>query len=333
MADEIRRIEGTTGEVDTALASLDAEGAFVIRAHLAGADDLPALRTLAWEHRDALTRRCLGVVVVSDDDEVRAGVLAMAGTVGFPLTSLADAGAAAGWLAGQVAAGPFGARPAGGGRTVGMSARVSDYVDAHLNPGPDPIAHQLHAATIERFGPLSGMNIGEDQGRFFALLVELLDAKVVVEVGTFTGMSALWMARALPPGGRLTCFEVDPAPIEIARPAWESAGVADRIDVVLGPAADGLAALPDEPHVDLAFIDADKSGYATYVDLLLPRLRPGGLLALDNTLWSGAIADPRATDANTVALRDLNDALAARDDVDVLPLTIGDGVTLVRPRR
>ena len=110
-----------------------------------------------------------------------------------------------------------------------------------------------------------------------------------------------------------------------------SAGVADRIDVVLGPAADGLAALPDEPHVDLAFIDADKSGYATYVDLLLPRLRPGGLLALDNTLWSGAIADPRAIDANTVALRELNDALAARDDVDVLPLTIGDGVTLVRP--
>ena len=332
MADAVTRIQGTAADVDSGIGALSGDGGFLVRAELASGDELNAFRTLAWSHRDAMARRCVGVVVVSDDDEVRSKVLAMSGTVGFPLTALADGGAADGWLAGQEAAGLLGARPSGGGRTVGMSARVTDYVEAHLSPGPDPIAHDLHAATIERFGPLSGMNVGEDQGRLMALLVELLDVHVAVEVGTFTGMSALWTARALADGGRLTCFEVDPAPIAVARPAWEAAGVADRIEVVIGPAAEGLAALPAEPHVDFAFIDADKPGYATYVELLLPRLRPGGILALDNTLWSGAIADPRSQDANTLALRELNDALAAREDLDVLVLTVGDGVTLVRKR-
>ena len=217
-------------------------------------------------------------------------------------------------------------------RSIGLSPPLAAYVAAHLNPPSDPVAQRLAEATRERFGRRAGMNVGEDQGRLLQWLVELSGARDVVEVGTFTGMSALWLARGLHAGGRLTCFEVDPAPLELARTAWEEAGVAERISVVVGPAADGLAALPAGPTIDLAFVDADKGGYAAYVELILPRLRPGGLLALDNTLWGGAVVDPAAADADTVAIRALNDALAARPDLEVLMLAIGDGVTLVRHR-
>ena len=218
-------------------------------------------------------------------------------------------------------------------RSIGLSPPLAAYVAAHLNPPPDPVAARLAATTRERFGRRAGMNVGEDQGRLLQWLVELSGAREVVEVGTFTGMSALWLARGLGAGGRLTCFEVDPAPLELARPAWEEAGVAERISVVIGPAADGLAALPAETTIDLAFVDADKGGYAAYVELILPRLRTGGLLALDNTLWGGAVVDPAASDADTVAIRALNDALTTRPDLDVLMLAIGDGLTLVRRRR
>lgn len=218
-------------------------------------------------------------------------------------------------------------------RSIGMSEELYDYALAHGNPGPDPVATQLAATTQERFSDLAGMNIGQDQGRFLEAIVALARAELVVEVGTFTGMSALWLARGLPAGGRLTCFELEETYHATALAAWEAAGVADRIDVRFGPAADGLAALPEEPHVDLAFVDADKGGYLTYVDLLLPRIVDDGAILVDNVLWSGAVVDASDTSDNTQAIRAFNDAIAQRDDCTAVILTIGDGVTLIRPRR
>ena len=157
-------------------------------------------------------------------------------------------------------------------RTIGVSEELGAYIAAHANPVGDPIAEALAATTAERFGGLAQMNIGQDQGRFMSMLVALMGARTVVEVGTFTGMSALWLARGLPDGGRLVCFDITDKYLATAREAWAAADVDDRIEVRIGPAADGLAELPDEPHVDLAFIDADKPGYRRYLDLLLPRL-------------------------------------------------------------
>lgn len=217
-------------------------------------------------------------------------------------------------------------------RYIQMNDELYEYVTSHSNPGDDPVAARLAALTRERFADQAGMNIGQDQGRFLATLVAISDARTVVEVGTFTGMSALWMARALPDGGRLTCFDITDRYLETARTAWAEADVLDRIEVRIGPAADGLADLPEEPHVDLAFIDADKTGYQRYLDLLLPRLSDRGLIVVDNVLWSGAVVDDRVQDENTVALREFNDGVARRDDVHAVMLPVGDGVTLIRRR-
>jgi caffeoyl-CoA O-methyltransferase len=217
-------------------------------------------------------------------------------------------------------------------RTIGLSAELAAYVADHANPPTDAVATRLAATTVERFGAAARMNIEHDQGRLLALFVELLGAELVVEVGTFTGMSALWLARALPPSGRLICFDITDRYLPTAREAWTAAGVDERIEVRIGPAAERLAELPIDPMVDLAFIDADKTGYVTYLDLLLPRLRPGGMIVVDNTLWSGAVVDPSVSDADTVAIRAFNDAVAARSDIVAFMLPVGDGITIIRPR-
>jgi caffeoyl-CoA O-methyltransferase len=218
-------------------------------------------------------------------------------------------------------------------RFIQMSDELYDYVSAHANPTVDEISERLAATTSERFGLLAGMNIGQDQGRFLKMLVGLSGAHLVVEVGTFTGMSALWMAQGLAPGGRLICFDINDDYLPTATEAWEQAGVDDCIEMRIGPAADGLAALPNEQHIDLAFIDADKPGYLTYLELLLPRLSAGGVIVVDNVLWSGNVIDDSDQSESTVALRAFNDHVAARDDVDAVMLPIGDGVTLITPRR
>ncbi|MDZ7676628.1 MAG: O-methyltransferase [Acidimicrobiales bacterium] len=217
-------------------------------------------------------------------------------------------------------------------RSIAIDPDISAYIQEHLNPPPDPIVARIHERTVDRFGDLAGMNIGEDQGRFLKMLVQMLQARQVVEVGTFTGMSALWLARGLREGGRLTCLELQDEPIEVARVGWQEAGVDDRIDVRIGPALESLQAMPADSTIDLAFVDADKEGYAAYVDEILPRLAPNGVLAIDNTLWSGRVADPDADDESTRALQALNDDLAGREDLDVVILSVGDGVTLVRHR-
>lgn len=217
-------------------------------------------------------------------------------------------------------------------RFISLDDRLYDYVLQAANPATDPVAEQLAVATRERFGRQAGMNIGADQGGFLAALVAIAGPRTVVEVGTFTGMSALWMARELPADGRLICFDITDEYLDTAREAWRAAGVDDRIEFRRGPAADGLAALPEQPFVDMAFVDADKPGYRSYVELLLPRLTERGFIAVDNVLWSGAVADDSDTSENTVALREFNAWVAAHPAMTAVMLPVGDGVTIIRAR-
>jgi caffeoyl-CoA O-methyltransferase len=176
------------------------------------------------------------------------------------------------------------------------------------------------------------MQIAPEQGAFMTLLVELVDARFAVEVGTFTGYSSICIARGLSQGGRLLCCDVSEEWTAVARAHWEQAGVADRIELVIGPAADTLQALPADPPIDFAFIDADKTGYRTYYDEIVARLRPGGLVLVDNVLWSGKVVDDADQSADTVAIRAVNDHIAADDRVQVVMLPIADGLTIARKR-
>ena len=180
-------------------------------------------------------------------------------------------------------------------------------------------------------GDLSIMQVAEEQGPWLSFMVRLLGARRVVEVGTFTGYSALCIAEALPEGGSLTCFDISSEFVDVGRPFWAEAGVADRIEVVIGPAAETLVGLGGPP-VDLAFVDADKTGYATYYELLLERMEPGGVIVADNTLWSGRVIDPSDTEADTEAIRAYNDMVVADDRVDALLVNVGDGLMLARKR-
>src|SRR5213078_1082276 len=170
---------------------------------------------------------------------------------------------------------------------------------------------------------------------FFAMLIRLMGARRALEIGTFTGYSALAVAAAMPPDGKVVTCEVSAERAAVARRYWQDAGVADRIDLRLGPALDTLAALlrgGAADSFDFAFIDADKENTDTYYEACLKLVRPGGLVAVDNTLWGGDVADPAAQDAETAALRALN--AKVRDDgrVDACLLTLGDGVLLARKR-
>jgi caffeoyl-CoA O-methyltransferase len=178
--------------------------------------------------------------------------------------------------------------------------------------------------------PQGGMQSRPDQGALLTLLARLIQARVALEVGTFTGYGAICIARGLAEGGRLTCFEVDEHWAGVARTNLEAAGVADRTTVEVGPAAAALDRLPQEPHVDFAYVDADKTGYPGYYDALVPRLRTGGLLVLDNTLLGGRVVEPQDDRARTMA--DLNERIAADERVDSALLGLADGVTLVRKR-
>lgn len=216
-------------------------------------------------------------------------------------------------------------------RWLKMNDAMFDYVQRHANPSYDLVSERLAVTSRERFGDLAGMNIGADQGHLLSMLVKMSGATLAVEIGTFTGMSALWIARALPAEGRLVCFDITDRYLATAQEAWAAAGVTDRIEVKIGPAAERLAELPDQP-VDLAFIDADKTGYQGYVDALLPRLSERGVIAVDNVLWDGHVVTDVDQDPSTVALRAFNDNIASRDDVDAVMLPVGDGVTLIRRR-
>ena len=209
---------------------------------------------------------------------------------------------------------------------------VGAYVAAHTTQ-PDDVQRRLIAETAERTGRAAGMQIAADQGVVLSLFVGVTAARNVVEVGTFTGYSSLTMARALPAGGRLLCCDVSEEWTSIARRYWAEAGVDDRITLRVAPAIETLRALPVDDPIDLAFIDADKGGYAAYYDELLPRLRPNGVLLVDNTLWGARVLEPAAVgDSDTAALRAFNDMVVADDRVESYILPIADGLTVIRKR-
>ena len=193
--------------------------------------------------------------------------------------------------------------------------------------------HPALARLREKTAPLSNANmqIGPDQGALMGLLVRLTGATRILEIGTFTGYSSTAMALALPPDGRITCLDVSREWTDLAREAWADAGVADRAELRLGPASDTLATLEDDSF-DLAFIDADKAGYDTYYEGCLRVVRPGGLILVDNVLWSGRVADTSTDDADTRAIHALNEKIAADERVDHVLLPLADGLTLARVR-
>jgi len=213
-------------------------------------------------------------------------------------------------------------------RSFFLDEALHDYVQAHTTPA-DEVRRSLTAATAA-LGPWARMQVADDQAALLSTLVAAVRPTLAVEVGTFTGSSSLAIARALPPGGRLLCCDVSDEWTAIARHHWEAAGVDDRIDLVIAPALDTLRGLPDDAVVDFAFVDADKTGYLSYYEELVPRLSPHGILAIDNVLWSGRVLDPTADDDDTEALRVLNDRIVADDRVEVVMLSVGDGLTLVR---
>ncbi|MEM7411254.1 MAG: O-methyltransferase [Myxococcota bacterium] len=213
-------------------------------------------------------------------------------------------------------------------KTLGLSPELQAYVVDQL-PGNDPVVDALIAET-EALGGVRIMQIAPEQGPFLAMLVKLLGAKRCVEVGTFTGLSALYVARALPADGTLLCCDTSEEWTAIGQRHWKQAGVADRIELRIAPAIETLRSLPREPHLDFAFIDADKTGYHDYYEEILPRLRPGGLIVVDNVLWSGKVIDPTVTDADTEALRRFNAHVAADDRVENVMVSVSDGLTLAR---
>ena len=215
-------------------------------------------------------------------------------------------------------------------KSFSLSPEVHQYLVEHGTP-PDDLQRGLIEET-RKLGRIAGMQIAPEQGAFMTLLAGLIGARKAIEVGTFTGYSALCLARGLPEDGQLICCDVSEEWTSIGRPYWEKAGVAHKIDLRIGPALDTLRGLPEERSFDLAFIDADKGSYLAYYEELLKRIRPGGAILVDNVLWSGRVADPEASDENTVAIRAFNDALAADPRVECVMLPISDGLTLARLR-
>lgn len=215
------------------------------------------------------------------------------------------------------------------GRSSFVDGDVTAYALAHTS-GPDEVQRSLQAMTAARTGGAAGMQIGHDQAVFMENLARAMGARRAVEVGVFTGYSSLALARGMGPEGRLLACDVSEEWTAIAREHWERAGVADRIELRLAPALDTLRSLPAGERFDLAFVDADKEAYLAYYEEILPRLRTGGVLLADNTLWGRRVLDPDVRDDDTVAIRAFNDALAADGRVRVVVLTVGDGVTLAQ---
>jgi caffeoyl-CoA O-methyltransferase len=196
---------------------------------------------------------------------------------------------------------------------------------------PDPVQRELIAETAA-LGGVAMMQIAPEQGAFMTMLTRLTRARRAIEIGTFTGYSALAIARGLPSDGRLLCCDVSEEWTAIARRYWQEAGVADRVELRLGPALDTLASLPAEPTFDLAFIDADKGNYPGYYEGVLTRMVPNGVILIDNVFRGGAVVDPAANDDDTNAMRAFNKLVAGDDRVDAVMLPLADGLTLARKR-
>jgi caffeoyl-CoA O-methyltransferase len=207
---------------------------------------------------------------------------------------------------------------------------ILDYVADHASPRPDAVLDDLRART-EMLGDVSVMQVSADQGTLLTILTSLARATFAVEVGTFTGYSSICIARGLQPGGRLLCCDVSEEYTAIAKEAWAQAGLADRIELRVAPALDTLRALPAGESVDVAFIDADKPNYVNYFEELIPRVRQGGLILADNTLWSGRVTGEVTDedDDNLTGIRRFNDTIAADTRIASYILPVSDGLTVI----
>lgn len=206
-----------------------------------------------------------------------------------------------------------------------LDDRLSAYVDAH-----DPQPSELEQRLIDETAQLaeSGMQIAVGQAAFLRFLIAVSRAERVLEIGTFTGYSSLAMAQALPATGSIVALDASEEWTAVARRYWKEAGVEDKIDLRIGPAAESLRAMPEEPMFDLAFIDADKTGYPEYLELVVPRVRSGGVIVADNTLRRGRVVDPSDTSEHIDAVRRFNDLAAADDRIQSQLLPIYDGMTI-----
>jgi predicted O-methyltransferase YrrM len=213
-------------------------------------------------------------------------------------------------------------------RSIGLDEKLYDYLLSVSLREPELLA-RLRAETAE--DPKAGMQISPEQGQFMALLVELMGARTTLEIGVFTGYSSLRVALALPDDGSIVACDVDEGWTSMARRYWKEAGVEHKIDLRIGPAVETLDHLVDDGRAasfDFAFVDADKKNYAEYYERCVTLVRPRGLIAIDNTLWSGAVADAGDGGDDTVAIRALNEHVYADDRVTMCLLPIGDGLTL-----
>jgi caffeoyl-CoA O-methyltransferase len=213
-------------------------------------------------------------------------------------------------------------------KTLPLTSELAAYLLDHSSPLP-LLAMRLIGETAA-MGRVAGMQISPEQGLFLKLIVALTGTRRVLEIGTFTGFSSLMMAY----GGaeEVVCLDISEEFTSVARRYWAEAAFDHLIDLRIGPAVDSLTNLGKDKVFDFVFIDADKENYPTYFEMSLDRLEPGGLIAVDNTLWSGRVLDPSDRSADTVAIRAFNEAVARDDRVETLILPIGDGLTLIRRR-
>ena len=215
-------------------------------------------------------------------------------------------------------------------KSFNLSPEIHTYMVDHGTKA-DAILQALIEETA-KLGGISMMQIAPEQGAFMTIFARAIGAKRAIEVGTFTGYSALCLARGLPDDGQLICCDVSDEWTSIGKPFWEKAGVAHKIDLRIAPGVETLADISEDGAFDLAFIDADKTGYAAYVEELLRLLRPGGVILVDNVLWGGSVINPEAEGESVEAIRAFNDLVAADERVDTVMLSISDGLTLLRKR-
>ena len=214
---------------------------------------------------------------------------------------------------------------------VALTDPLYDYIARHRSRVIDPLLDTLRTET-EALGEVARMLISPEQGDFLTLLTKLLDVRTAVEVGTFTGYSSMCLARGLAEGGRLFCFDINAEWTAVARHYWEKEGVADRIDLQLGDAKEKLPTWEPPEPLDLAFIDADKPGYDTYYELLLPKMKSNGLFIFDNMVWGGRVIEKPLNDPDGLAIDRLNSKLANDPRVESVLLAVADGLHLARKR-
>jgi caffeoyl-CoA O-methyltransferase len=214
-------------------------------------------------------------------------------------------------------------------RSEQISLHLNAYLTAHSTP-PDTVLRELATETAERYPNEVGLQVAPELGTLLTLLTRLARARTAIEVGTFTGYSSICLARGLADDGTLLCCDVSSEWTSVARKHWEKAGLTDRIELRLGSALDTIRALPEQEQFDVAFIDADKLSYPQYWGELVPRVRTGGLIMVDNTFSHGRVLDAGNDNPSVIAVRAMNDLAAADDRVELVMVPIGDGLTVAR---